>query len=71
MACTHCVSKGEEHNPLCAVGRTERAYARGRTDERAAVVAWLMRDRAPRSVAEDIAAAIERGEHVDAMKEGT
>lgn len=35
----------------------------GRADERAAIVAWLGKDVAPRSVAEDIAAAIERGEH--------
>lgn len=41
----------------------EAAYAQGRADERAAIVAWLGKDVAPRSVAEDIAAAIERGEH--------
>ena len=42
--------------------------AQGRADERAAVVAWLVRDVAPRSVAEDIAAAIERGEHLPKVK---
>lgn len=47
----------------------EAAYAKGRADERAAIVAWLLSDVAPRSVAEDIAAAIERGEHVDARRE--
>lgn len=41
----------------------EGAYAQGRADERAAIVAWLGKDVAPRSVAEDIAAAIERGEY--------
>lgn len=56
---------------LALRAKVTEAYSLGRADERAAVVAWLMRDRAPRSVAEDIAAAIERGEHVDAMKEGT
>lgn len=41
----------------------EVAYIQGRADERAAIVAWLLSDAAPRSVAEDIAAAVERGEH--------
>lgn len=48
----------------CPVCEAEKAaYAQGRADERAAIVAWLGKDVAPRSVAEDIAAAIERGEH--------
>lgn len=40
-----------------------QAWEEGADAERAAIVAWLGKDVAPRSVAEDIAAAIERGEH--------
>lgn len=63
---SYCPAHGDHDDPGCAEcdadRQATRAYEQGRADARAAIVAWLLRDVAPRSVAEDIAAAIERGE---------
>lgn len=58
-ACVHDVHLRED----CIECEKSAAYAQGRADERAAIVAWLrVRDR-EYSVADDCADSIECGEH--------
>ena len=67
MLCPSCGSSKHVMIPaghLCASNWKNEAYAQGRADERAAVVAWLL------SIghADDYADRVEYGEHVDAAK---
>lgn len=69
MLCPSCGSPEHIMVPpgrLCVLTWKATAYAQGRADERAAVVAWL-RGRGYVSAAET-SRQIDRGEHVDAGK---